>query len=100
MATKGIYRFGFDCGPMGSLAGVFIATDEEVSAAIGKRAYFGEVLGKHSEISGEIYDGHITLVTIDSLAVEIVEKHELTSGFNPLEYIDSDEDEDPDEDEE
>ena len=87
MATKGVYKFFWDCGRMGELYGLFLATDEDVKAAIGKRAYFGEVLGKHSEIEGEVEEADITLVSDDPAVVKVIEDHNLQSGYSPLDYL-------------
>ncbi|HFK1717434.1 hypothetical protein CON18_30615 [Bacillus cereus] len=88
---KYLYRFYWDCGRSGYLEGLFVATEDEVASAMGKEAYFGEVLGKHIEVYGEIEEGDITKVDISPEAVAEVSKHLGTewSGFNPLEYIES-----------
>ena len=95
-----LYSFYVDCGRMGSLDGLFIATQEEVDKAIGKEMYFGEVLGKHSDVQGTIEAHEITLVSTDQDKVEwlLGLLGTCVSGFNPLEYISQD-DEDYDEDE-
>lgn len=103
MSDINLYQFYVDCGRMGSLDGLFIATQEEVDKAIGKHVYFGEVLGKHSEVEGELYAHEITLVSSDQEKVcwllDLLGS--CVSGFNPLEYIsDSEDDEDEDMDEE
>jgi hypothetical protein len=84
-----LWKFDFDCGRMGSLDGLFIATEKEVKNIIGKKAYFGEVLGKHSEVYGVIKETEIEKVDLDSAAVEKVSKilGKTWSGFNPLNYI-------------
>jgi hypothetical protein len=85
---KAIYRFSADCGRNGDLEGVFIATKEQVAKLISSKieVYFGEVLGKHSEICGAIEKKDIKLLTDDIKAVEIVEKYNLTNGYNPFDY--------------
>jgi len=96
-----LYSFYADCGRMGSLDGLFIATQEEVDKAIGKHMYFGEVLGKHSEVEGTLEAKEITLVSDDQDKVEwlLGILGYSVSGFNPLEYISDDsEEEDWDED--
>lgn len=91
MVMKNLYSFYWDCGRMGSLDGMFVASPEEVENAIGREAYFGEVLGKHSEISGTIEEDHITLVSDDQekvkWLVEVTGGFPTINGFNPLEYI-------------
>ncbi len=51
---KGIYRLTFDCGRSGNLTGVFVDTDLRVKKLVETKMviYFGEVLGKHSEVMG------------------------------------------------
>lgn len=90
-----LYSFYVDCGRMGSLDGLFIATQEEVDKAIGKEMYFGEVLGKHSDVGGTLEAHEIKLVSDDQEKVDWLLDllGESVSGFNPLDYIqDSDED--------
>jgi len=86
--SKAIYRLNFDCQRMGSLQGIFVALKEDVEIlkfnAI--QIYFGEVLGKHSEVYGPVDDGEIEMVTDDPTAVEIFEKYDLASGYNPFQY--------------
>lgn len=84
---KGIYKFHWDCGRQGSVEGSFVATDEEVKNAIGKEVYFGEILGKHSEIYGTLEESEIELTTTDPQVVALFEQFELANGYNPLEYL-------------
>jgi hypothetical protein len=92
--TKAIYKFYWNCGRMGDLEGVFIADKEKVASAIGKNVYFGEVLGKHSEIYGNLDQEDVTFVTDDPHVIELFELHDLVSGYNPLECMeDFDQDE-------
>jgi hypothetical protein len=85
---KYLWSFYFDCGRSGSLDGLFVATEEEVNSVIGKHAYFGEVLGKHSEVYGDIEPNDIHKLNISPEAVEEVSAHlgDTWSGFNPLDY--------------
>ena len=85
---KAIYKFYFDCGRQGSLEGVFISTQEKVDALIGcgDEVYFGEVLGKHSEVYGPVEVGDITLMSDNKETVNTVETYRLTSGYDPFEY--------------
>jgi hypothetical protein len=86
---KYLYQFYWDCGRMGELDGLFVATEKEVANAIGKEAYFGEVLGKHSEVYGTIEEREIEKLDVSPEAVKEVCKHlgHTWSGFNPLHYI-------------
>ena len=85
---KAVFKFHAVCGRMGQLDGVLISTQEKVDKLIESKivVYFGDVLGKHSEIRGEIERKDITMITDNEEVVRIVEKYELTSGFNPFEY--------------
>ncbi len=47
---KDLYRFSVYCGRMGELEGHFFASEEEIAEIETRSIYFGEVLGKHSEI--------------------------------------------------
>lgn len=78
-----LWRFHWDCGRQGSVEGIFKATKEEVDAAIGKEVYFGEILGKHSEVYGIIEDGEIEIISDDPLIV----KQATESGYDPLDYL-------------
>lgn len=85
---KALYRLNCDCGRQGSLEGIFVADTEDVEYLIKNNisVYFGEVLGKHSEISGCLDDRDIELITTEDKVVDVVEKYELSTGYNPFEY--------------
>lgn len=97
---KGVYRFNFDAGRNGSLTGIFVADDEAVRSVIGSEAYFGEVLGKHSEIQGTIEADHITLVTQDQEFATKFEALGCETGFSPWDGLDADDDREPIDDDE
>lgn len=86
---KGLYRFYWDCGRQGDVEGLFIATREEVLGSVGREAYFGEILGKHSEVFGELSLGDFELVSEDQEKIEWIEELLGTSisGYNPLDYL-------------
>lgn len=81
--NENLYKFYWYCGRSGELEGLFKATKEDVDRAIGCEVYFGEVLGKHSEVYGTLKEGEIKLESDDPLTV----LKSVESGFNPLEYI-------------
>ena len=85
-STKGIYRLHVDCGRQGELIGIFIAEKEHVRVLIesGIEVYWGEVLGKHSEVFGPIEDGELTLCSDNPEAIKIVEDLGLEIGYNPF----------------
>ena len=77
-----LWEFKWDCRG-GIVEGIFKATKEDVQNAIGKDVYFGEILGKHSELYGTLEDGECELLSEDPLYV----MQALESGYNPLKYI-------------
>ncbi len=88
-----LYRFYWDKGRNGYVESLFIATDLEVQSSIGKTVYFGEILGKHSEVCGVIQEYDFTLLSDDQdLIGKLIDIFGYTiSGYNPLEYIEIDE---------
>lgn len=85
---KGIYRLNFDCGRMGNLEGIFVEESERVKILVEEDiiVYFGEVLGKHSEVEGHVDSSEIKLITEDEDAVNTFIKFELETGYNPFQY--------------
>lgn len=87
---KVIAKFFWDRGRSGSIDGLFIAEKSEIQSAVGQHIYLGEVLGKHSDVYGDIGEGDITIISEDSTVVEVLLnlfEDGTISGFNPLEYI-------------
>ena len=88
---RGIYHFLWDCGRMGEVTGLFVADSAEVDASIGRIAYLGEVLGKHSEINDYITGDDVQLCTEDQEFIDKALEYGLVpTGYNPLDYIDND----------
>lgn len=87
---KGIFKFHWDCGRMGDIDGLFVLDKEHLDRSIGEDVYFGEILGKHSEIYGTLDAEDVTLLSDDQ---EFIEKFiEIMgdgniSGYNPLDYL-------------
>ena len=85
----GLYRFHWDCGRQGNLEGVFEATETEVASLTDKEIWFGEVLGKHSDVGGVIENDDIDLLTSDQDFIDKAHEYDLIpSGFNPFHYLD------------
>jgi hypothetical protein len=87
---KVLASFEWDCGRMGVVEGLFITDEDSLAKAYGKEVYFGEILGKHSDISGAFHGDSITIKSkdqdfIDKLESVIGSKN--ISGYNPLDYI-------------
>lgn len=84
---KKLYKFEWDCRRMGEVTGIFVEDDAEVSKHIGKDVYFGEILGKHSEVYGVVEETDITVLTEDQEFIKKFEELVGTVGYNPFEYI-------------
>lgn len=86
---KALYKLHIDCGRMGDLDGVFITDTEKMKELVssGKHVYFGEVLGKHSDIYCPIKEEDYTFITTNDKVIEIVEQYGLENGFNPFDYL-------------
>ena len=95
-----LYQFNWDCGRSGELDGLFVATPEVLEPLFGKEIYFGEVLGKHSEIFDTLERDEITTKSDDSefvtkmvevLGLDTSSGWATVSGFNPLDYYEPEE---------
>ena len=95
-----LYKFHWDCGRMGDLDGLFVAEASEIEALIGKTVYFGEVLGKHSDMYGTLDAEDLVVKSDDqefiAKLIEVVGAGTI-SGHNPLDYYEPDDDEEDDE---
>lgn len=98
-----LVSFFHDCGRMGELDGMFVTTEAKLMKSIGKNAYFGEVLGKHSDVCIRLKDDDYEIKSDDqefiAKLVDVMGATDL-SGFNPLDYIDHDEDEEEEDEDE
>lgn len=93
--THKLYSFHWDLGRMGDIEGLFIADSAAVESALGRKVYFGEVLGKHSSIHGTLQAWALKVLNVsDSTITELREVAGMNvSGYNPLDYVE-DENED------
>jgi hypothetical protein len=86
---KYLYKFYWDCRRMGNVEGVFAINPEELKKYIDKEVYFGEILGKHSEVYGTLEEDDLTLLTKDQDFIKKAEEFRLIPfGYNPIDYID------------
>lgn len=85
---KAVYEMSIDCGRSGYLEGIFVAPKRYVEELTKGHieVYFGEVLGKHSEVFGTLSDADIKIVSDDENIVSIFEENRISSGHNPFEY--------------
>lgn len=90
---RALWMFEWDVRRGGKVVGQFIATDEEVDTAIGSDVYFGDILGKHSEVRGTLDREDLRRVTDDEEFIKKCEELKLLVGYNPLKYIRKEEEE-------
>ncbi len=90
-----------DFGRSGMLSGLFITTKDKLELIKGREIYFGEVLGKHSEVfSDECYENckvtkleHKDVKFFEKFFGEIEEHGLFISGINPVDcYMEQEED--------
>ena len=83
-----IVEYFVDCGRMGDLDGLFICTETEMIRAIGRHVYWGEVLGKHSDVEHVLTEKHLTVKSDDQEFIkklqEVLGVKTDISGFNPV----------------
>lgn len=86
---KKLYSFYWNCGRQGCVEGIFIAEEAKVKQAIGSEVYFGEILGKHSEVYGTLEEGEIKELDVAQSTIEDLERVIGCdiSGYNPLMYM-------------
>lgn len=99
---KALWKFGVYCGRGGSLSGLFMATEKDIESIIGETIHFGEVLGKHSDVSLEMKKEYFTLVTKNQKVIQELEKvlgRETLSGYNPFDYVYEEDEEEENDDE-
>ena len=94
---KAIVEFFWDCGRSGEVSGLFICEEEDLNKIIGRDIYFGEILGKHSEVSGTISAEDFVIKSRDQDAVDSVISifGEHISGYNPFDYLPEEDLEEP-----
>ncbi len=83
---KKLYKFKWDCR-YAFLGGLFVSTQEQIDAAMGKSIWLGGKAGKHSEIYGDLEEGDLTVMSEDQKFIEEFERTVGEHGFNPLKYI-------------
>ena len=82
------YRFEQDYRRMGRLTATFVAEEASVASLMGKTVYFGEALGKHSEVWADIGEDNLRVLTDDQdFIARAVEYGLVPTGHNPLDYF-------------
>lgn len=85
---EAIYKLNIH-GRHGRLDGLFIANKEDVEKLINESIdlYFGEVLGKHSEICGNLEEDEVIFISDDENLIQMVRNNNLEIGYNPFDYV-------------
>lgn len=85
---KKLYKFYEDFGQMGSLEGIFVEDDKFMHDKIfGGIIYFGEVLGKHSDIFCDITEDNCKVLTDDEKFIDMAIEYGIVPvGHNPVDY--------------
>ena len=89
-----LYKFFWDCGRQGEVTGLFVADPERVNKHIGKEVYFGEILGKHSEVYGVLEEGDLEVLNVPDDVVKTLFDaigDETIAGYNPITTIEDQE---------
>lgn len=96
--TLKLWKFYVDGGRVGSLSGLIAVSQADIDNIVGEDVYFGEVLGKHSDITVRIGLDAFTLIDIPEEYVQkIVDSAgggHCISGYSPFDYwerVDDDE---------
>jgi hypothetical protein len=85
--VKQLYKFGWHFRG-GDVEGIFVADSSKVEGTYGEQIYFGEILGKHSEVGGDLKREDMTVLTDDQDFIAKFEQYVGSSfGYNPLENI-------------
>ena len=81
-----LYKFYLDYGRQGELEGLFIADERDVIDIIDQEVFFGEVLGKHSDVSAVMDEDMFTVIDVPEETLKTLEKElgSTWSGFNPI----------------
>jgi len=94
--NKVLVSFAVDMGRSGELTGLFVTTQSELKSLYGRYVYFGEVLGKHSDVSVTLAEEHFTVKSDEQDFVEkvmniVADGGSTISGYNPFDYLDEEE---------
>jgi hypothetical protein len=92
---KLLVQFCWNCGRQGDVKGLFVVDRDELEKGYGREVYFGEILGKHSEIYGTLDREDIAVKSDDQEFIGKVEEllGSTLSGYNPFDYMREEEEE-------
>jgi len=90
-----LVSFNLNCGRMGAISGLFICGKDELKSLYGKDVYFGEVLGKHSEVAGRLEEKDFQVKSEDQSLIDsllVIFPGATLCGYNPFSYFEDDDD--------
>lgn len=85
-----LVEMSLDYGRMGSLEGLFLVdeADFELAQKLNPQVYFGEVLGKHSEVYCDFNEMSFRVKTDDPAKIAMLKDMDMvSSGHDPFEYM-------------
>lgn len=88
---KKLYKFYWDYYGDGEVEGIFVADEELIEKNLGKTVSLGEILGKYSDVFGDLDKNDLTIVTDNQDFIKKFEELKCESGYNPLRYISEEE---------
>lgn len=86
---KTLYKFNWSTRD-GEVTGLFVKESAEVDAAMGRPVGFGEILGKHSDVNGQLDFEDLTVLSSDPAFIEQFEKIVGEVGYNPFDFMGKD----------
>lgn len=84
--AKKVFKFSYSSRGF-DLESIFVAWDSELEWIMGKVIWFGEVGGKHSEVTLTMEEKYFTVVTDDPTKVQVIEEIIGSTGLNPFDYL-------------
>ncbi|KAJ3036326.1 hypothetical protein HK097_003861, partial [Rhizophlyctis rosea] len=90
----GLYKFYVDCGRMGDVKSLFLATRVEIKRLRTYEGCWNDVLGKHGDLEvdfNEKFDDVIERITEEPSVIDIFRRYKLEMGINPVESMKEDE---------
>lgn len=91
MSHKVLAKMYVDCGRMGAVEGLFVCEPGALEGLYGKSVYFGEILGKHSEVYFQMKKEYINVVSDDqdfiSKLCSVMGQNRTIGGYNPFDYL-------------
>lgn len=85
---KKLYKFYWDCDKLGEISGIFVEEQEDLEGILGKVIYFGDILGKGTEVLGTFTEDSVEVLSEDQEFIEMFEDVVGQHGCNPLDYYD------------